>query len=71
MTVSFLGHEVPRRSAFSPFSALSYISVKCLGSLAVFSRKNKKKYICIIFPEMEVSYAPLRCYALTETVLCS
>uniref|UniRef100_A0AAA9SC08 COMM domain containing 9 n=1 Tax=Bos taurus TaxID=9913 RepID=A0AAA9SC08_BOVIN len=26
MTVSFLGHEVPRRSAFSPFSALSYIS---------------------------------------------
>ena len=70
MTVSFLGHEGPR-SAFSPFSVLSYISVKCLGSLAVCSRKNKKKYIRIIFPEMEVSCAPLRCYVLTETVLCS
>ena len=72
MITSFLGHEVPRRSVFSsPFSALSYISRKCLGSLAVFSRKNKKMSICLIFPEMEVSFAPLRRYTLTETVLSS
>ena len=37
----------------------------------MFSRKNREKYIYVIFPEMEVSSAPLRCHTMTETVLRS